>query len=91
MNGEMTREQALDEFKKVPYNINEMQYDKQYVLKKLEMTSNEFEEYFSRPNKYYFNYPSYMGLLKTFNKFSISGIKKVLPFTPSIFIENQNR
>jgi hypothetical protein len=55
------------------------------------MTSNEFEEYFSRPNKYYFNYPSYMGLLKTFNKFSISGIKKVLPFTPSIFIENQNR
>lgn len=91
MNGEITREQALNELKQDPYNANEMKYDKEYVLKKLDMTINEFEECFSRPNKYYFNYPSYMGLIKTFNKFSISGIKKVLPFTPSIFIERQNR
>jgi len=91
MSGEISRAQALDELKLDPYNPNEMQYDKEYVLKKLEMTNAEFHECFSRPNKYYFDYPSYMGLLKTFNKFSISGIKKVLPFTPSIFIENQNR
>jgi hypothetical protein len=81
----------LDELKQDPYDVNEMQYDKEYVLKKLEMTSEEFEEYFSRPNKYYYDYPSYMYWLKTFNKISISGIKKILPFTPSIFIENQNR
>jgi N-acetyl sugar amidotransferase len=91
LNGEISREQALDELKQDPYDVNEMQYDKEYVLKKLDMTSEEFEEYFSRPNKYYYVYPSYMYWLKTFNKLSISGIKKILPFTPSIFIENQNR
>lgn len=91
MNSEITREQALDELKKDPYDLNEMQYDKEYVLKKIEMTINEFEECFSKPNKYYFDYPSYMGLLKTFNKLSITGIKKIVPFMPSIFIESQNR
>jgi N-acetyl sugar amidotransferase len=91
MNGEISREQALDELKQDPYNPAEMQYDKEYALKKLEITNKEFEEYFSNPNKYYYDYPSYMPLLKTFNKLSISGIKKILPFTPSIFIESQNR
>ena len=91
MNGEISRELALDELKQDPYDAGEMQYDKEYVLKKLEMTNEEFEECFSKPNKYYYDYPSYMKLLKTFNKLSISGIKKILPFTPSIFIESQNR
>lgn len=91
LNGEISREQALDELKQDPYNPDEMQYDKEYVLKKLEMTNEEFEECLSKPNKYYYDYPSYMKLLKTFNKLSISGIKKILPFTPSIFIESQNR
>jgi N-acetyl sugar amidotransferase len=91
LNNEISRERALEELKQDPYDVNEMQYDKEYVLKKLEMTKEEFEECFSRPNKYYYDYPSYMHLLKTFNKISISGIKKILPFTPSIFIENQNR
>jgi N-acetyl sugar amidotransferase len=91
MNGEISRDQALDELKQDPYNKDEMQYDKEYVLKKLEMTKEEFEECFSRPNKYYYDYPSYMHLLKTFNRLSIKGLKKILPFTPSIFIENQNR
>jgi N-acetyl sugar amidotransferase len=91
MNGEISRDQAMLELKQDPYNVDEMQYDKNYVLKKLEISVDEFEEYFSRPNKYYSDYPSYMFLLKTFNKLSLSGIKKVLPFLPSIFIERQNR
>lgn len=91
MNGEISREQALDELKLDPYDPGEMKYDKEYVLKKIEMTDNEFEDCMSRPNKYYYDYPSYMHLLKTFNKLSITTLKKILPFSPSIFIENQNR
>lgn len=91
MNGEKSRDQALEELKHDPYAASEMQYDKEYVLKKLDMTNSQFEECFTRPNKYYSDYPSYMFLLKTFNKLSISGLKKVLPFTPSILIERQNR
>ena len=91
MNGEISREDAIKELEQSPYNGSEMQYDKEYVLKKLEMTSQEFEECFTRPNKYYTDYPSYMPLLKVSSSLSLSGIKKVLPFTPSIFIERQNR
>jgi hypothetical protein len=91
MNGEISREQALAELKLDPYNASEMQHDKEYVLKKLEMTASEFEECFSRPNKFYYDYPSYMVLLKKFEKLSLSAIRKVLPFTPSFFIERQNR
>ena len=64
MNGEISREQALDELKQDPYDPDEMQYDKEYVLKKIEMTNEEFEEYFSSPNKYYYDYPSYMPFVK---------------------------
>jgi N-acetyl sugar amidotransferase len=91
MNGEISRDQALVELKNDPYDAGEMQYDKEYVLKKLEMTGNEFEECFLKPNKFYSDYPSYMFLLKMFNNLSISSLKKVLPFTPSILIERQNR
>lgn len=91
MSGEISREEALNELKEDPYNKSEIQNDKEYILKKIGMTETEFEECFSSPNRYYYDYPSYMFLLKTFNKLSLSGIKKVLPFTPSIFIERQNR
>jgi len=85
MNGEISREQALNELKLDPYKINEMEYDKAYVLKKIGNDNVEFDECFSKPNKYYFNYPSYMFLLKTFNKFPISGLKKVLSIHPFYF------
>ena len=91
MNGEISRDQALEELKQDPYDLDEMQYDKDYVLKKIEMTKEEFEKWFLSPNKYYNDYPSYMYLLKTFNRISVTGLKKILPFTPSIFIESQNR
>ncbi|MGA1977619.1 MAG: N-acetyl sugar amidotransferase [Bacteroidales bacterium] len=91
MNGEITREQGLEELAVEPYDIKDMMYDKEFVLKKLDMTDEEFEKYISSPNKYYYDYPSYMFLLKTFNKLSINSIKKILPFTPSIFIESQSR
>lgn len=91
MSGEISRAQALSELNRDPYNLADMQYDKAYVLKKIGMTVDEFEVLFSQPNKYYYDYPSYMFLLKKFNKLSINGLKKILPFTPSIFIENQNR
>jgi len=91
MNGEISREKALDELKQDPFDGCDMQYEMRYILKKIDMNETEFEECFSSPNKYYYDYPSYMFLLNKFNKLSLSGIKKILPFTPAIFIERQNR
>jgi len=89
LSGEITRDAALDEVGKPPYDPAEMERDKMLVLKKLDMTEKEFTKYWQNPNKYYYDYPSYMPLYRKFNKLSVLLFKYILPFTPSIFIEDE--
>ena len=49
-SGQITREEALEEMKHDPYPTEEMmKKDKEYVLKKLELTEGEFEKIMSLP------------------------------------------
>ena len=68
-----------------------MEQDKNLVLKKLDLSKEEFESYFNLPNKYYYDYPSYFPLYMRFYKMTHFFLKYVLPFTPSIFTEQQIR
>jgi N-acetyl sugar amidotransferase len=88
MSGEISREQALQEIESSAYDPIEIERDKNLVLKKLDLNENDFNEFWNKPNKYYYDYPSYMPIFKKYNKISQSFFKYVLPFTPSIFIEN---
>ncbi len=65
-SGEMTREQALIELQKPTYPIELQAEDREYVIKKLELTEEEFERIMALPPKTHFEYPSYDG---TFSKF----------------------
>jgi N-acetyl sugar amidotransferase len=58
-SGEMTREKALEELKKEPYPIEMQMEDRAYVIKKLGLTENEFEEIMQLPKKTILDYPSY--------------------------------
>lgn len=58
-SGEISREQALKEMERPPYSIDQQESDKQYVIKKLEIDSNEFERMMSMPPKTYHDYPNY--------------------------------
>lgn len=89
MSGELTREAALEEISKPPYDIEEMERDRKLVLKKLDMTDEEFEKCWNAPNRYYNDYPSNMPLFRKFNRLSVSVFRHILPFTPSIFIEDE--
>jgi N-acetyl sugar amidotransferase len=61
-SGQMTREQALKEMTKDPYPSEELKNeDKEYVLKKLEMTNEDFERIMRLPKKTIWDYPSYQG------------------------------
>jgi hypothetical protein len=54
--GEITREEALKELTKLPYDPETIEKDKKYVAKKLGITIEEFEEILKLPPKTYKDY-----------------------------------
>jgi len=91
LSGEITREQALIELENNAYDPQQLRIDKEFVLKKLDITAEEFKGYFEAPNKFYYDYPSYMPLIKKYNKIFSTVIAKVLPFKPALLFENESR
>jgi len=64
-SGQITREQALEEMKRGPYPTEEaMKEDREYVIKKLGLTEEEFEKLMSLPRKTFRDYPSNYCLMK---------------------------
>jgi N-acetyl sugar amidotransferase len=58
-SGQMTREEALMKLKnETPYPKDEINKDMEYVLKKLELSEEEFEEMFSQKPKIFLDYPT---------------------------------
>jgi len=63
-NGEMTREDAGQELRKPPYEPEELERDKIYVLKKLEFSPSEFDEIMSLPVRSHLDYWSEWHVLR---------------------------
>lgn len=57
-NGEATREEALADLENPPYDPTELEYDKEFVLKKLGFTVEEFDRIMSEPPRPHTFYPS---------------------------------
>lgn len=91
LSGEISRDEALSLIKDDLYTSDQLKIDKEFVLKKLDLTSDEFDKFWNAPNKYYFDYPSYMPLIKKYHKLFSNLISKVLPFKPSMLFESENR
>lgn len=49
LNGEMTREEALDELARPPYPPEEQKEDEAYILKKLDISAEEWQRVLSEP------------------------------------------
>jgi N-acetyl sugar amidotransferase len=58
-SGETTREDALQELDKPTYQPSMQEDDREYVVKKLGLTDDEFEAILNAPRKTYWDYPSY--------------------------------
>lgn len=56
--GAMTREQALEELQKIPYNIETIQNEIQEICNKLQITVDEFNSWMQQKPKYYWDYPN---------------------------------
>ncbi len=64
-SGEMTRAQALQELTTDPYPPALQQEDREYVIKKLGLTSSEFEAIMALPKKRYEDYDSWDNLYQS--------------------------
>jgi len=58
-SGEITRSEAIEELKNEPYLTELQNQDKEYVIKKFGITSEEFEDIMNLPKKRFEDYPSY--------------------------------
>jgi len=59
-SGQLTKEKALEQMMIDDYPIRRQNEDKEYVLKKLELTNEEFEYYMNLPIKEHSDYPTYL-------------------------------
>ena len=56
---EISREEALERLREPPYPVEMQETDKEYVIKKLGITEEEFEGIMALPKKTIYDYPSY--------------------------------
>ncbi len=58
MSGQMSREEAIEEIQKESYPSDLMEEDREYVIKKLGLTEDEFNEIMNLPIRSYKDYPN---------------------------------
>ena len=56
--GDTDRDDAIEQLKSKPFEIEKIEKDKQYISKKLGITQDEFERILNMPAKWYWDYPN---------------------------------
>lgn len=85
LSGEITREEALQLISKPGYEKEKIEEDISYVIKKLDLSIDEFNKAFYDSNKLFFNYPSYYPFIVRFAKMGKIITNKIFGFKPGIF------
>ena len=90
-SGLMNREKALELIALPPYDTNLMEDDKNYVIKKLGITRDDFDKIWSAPNKSIYDYPSYLPLFNKYLKYALHIFRYILPFKPMMGYKLKNK
>ena len=91
MSGEITRDQALEMMKKPSYDTLTIKRDINYVLKKLDLLQDDFDQMMKAPNKYYTDYPSYYPIVQRFSGAAGWMIRRILPYKPMALFQIEMR
>jgi N-acetyl sugar amidotransferase len=91
LSGEITREEALKKVEFPPYDQNDIEHDKEYVIKKLGFTKDEFNKLWNAENKNYKSYPSNITLIEKYSKILLPVVSKILGVKPKMFFEMEER
>lgn len=91
LTGEISRKDALQELQLPPYDPDQMERDKDFTLKKLDLTEAEFQTIVRRENKYFYAYPSHYPLIQKFIKTAKPVLNLVLPHKPMAIFQIEMR
>ena len=86
-SGQMTREEALEKLKEPPYPEDKMEEDLEYVIKKLDLTREEFEEIYNRSPKTFLDYSTSYSIIKLFRIPLKLMYRFISPAPPTFFEE----
>jgi N-acetyl sugar amidotransferase len=84
LSGELLREEALNIISMPSFDKLKIEDDIDYVLKKMDLTRNEFNDIFNADNKSFFNYPSYYPMIKKFSGIGKFVTSKIFGFKPGV-------
>jgi hypothetical protein len=68
-SGQISREAAQEEFAKNDYPPNLQEQDREFVIKKLEISREEFDQIMVLPPKNFWDYQSYKKIFHKYNWF----------------------
>jgi N-acetyl sugar amidotransferase len=91
LSGEISREEAVEHMKQPSYPLDRIEEDTQYILKKLDLTEEDFDKIWESENKYFMDYPSYFPAFEKYSKFLIPIASKLTSTKPKTFYEIEMR
>jgi N-acetyl sugar amidotransferase len=78
LSGQMTREEALKEIESPPAPSEKLQEDKEYVIKKFGLSSEEFEQIMTTPTRLFSDYPNNDNLWRSFDWFVKAARQRII-------------
>jgi N-acetyl sugar amidotransferase len=91
LSGEISRGVALEHINHPPYPIDIVEEDTSYILKKLDLSQEEFDKIWKSENKLYKDYPSYFPLFEKYAKLIIPVATMLTSTKPKTFYEIELR
>jgi hypothetical protein len=89
LSGKIDRDLALKMLSEPPYNEEDMERDKNYVIKKLGLSQQEFNSIWNTDNKTIWDYPSYLPLFNKLSKIIIPLISMVAHSKPTFLYQHE--
>lgn len=91
LNNKITREEAMLIINNRPYDVNKIDEEINYVLKKLDISKEEYLKIWNSPNKSFHDYPSNYRTIIKYAKFLEPILSLVLTTKPKMFYEIRER
>ena len=91
LSGMKDRNEALEELKVPPYDKAAVENEIQYILKKLDLSSDEFTTMMMSENKSYTDYPSNYKFIQKMARFSNSIFRSFFPHKPMALFQMEMR
>jgi len=91
LSEEIGKEKACAMINEKPYDDNKIESDLNFILKKLDMSKEEYLKHFNYSNKYYYDYPSYHTFIQIMIKYFGFLVVKLFRMKLPMMYENEVR